>query len=354
MKILMILLSLFFTSLCFAAEVSYGIFMVVKGDIKVINVKNETISAKVGVKIFQGETVISGADSRAKIVMSDRNVINISPDTKLKISKYENDVTSGSKSVELNLLEGKVRNNVEQTYDGEKSKFIIKTPTAVAGVRGTQFSTAFDPGTRMTEIVTLKGSVTLATLSARGEIIGKPVIVKKGQATRAAAGSPPETPQAVPKEDLNKIDIETTASSNPKQENSSTVAETQNDKAENKKDIREPASQNDKAAGETAKGDAAQPVDSTKRDPATANETQAKAGNNEGVAPKPASSDAKMIDKKDLDLGMAKDIKNPVAPAPTPPPAVKAPVAPTTNSAVRDIIRDQNGKSKIIVIPVRQ
>lgn len=208
----LVLLCVFLLSaLPVSAADMYGVFMVVKGDIKVKNSKSES-AAKVGSKILPGETVISGADSRAKIVMSDRNVINVSPATTLQLTKYENDAKSGAKNVEMNLLEGKVRNNVEQTYDGDKSKFLIKTPTAVAGVRGTQFFTSFNPATQMTSIVTLKGSVTLASVGAGGQIVGQPVVINKGETSSTSGGQAPEAPKAVPKDELKKVDAESQAS----------------------------------------------------------------------------------------------------------------------------------------------
>jgi hypothetical protein len=141
------------------ANEMYGMFMVVKGEISVLSAQNQKRPVKVGSKILSGETVVSGIDSRAKIVMSDRNIINISPETQLKIEQYKNDPKTGEKNVELNLIDGKVRNNVEQKYDGEKNKFIMKTATAVAGVRGTQFFVAFSSKTQITQVVTLKGQV---------------------------------------------------------------------------------------------------------------------------------------------------------------------------------------------------
>ncbi|WP_413289575.1 FecR domain-containing protein [Bdellovibrio sp. HCB337] len=204
---------LFFASSAAFAEPMYGVLMVVKGSVKITNA-GKTADGKVGGKVYEGDKIATGADSRVKIVMSDRNVINVSPDSEMVIAKYENDAATGKKDVELNLLKGKVRNNVEQTYDGEKNKFLIKTPTAVAGVRGTQFLAGFDPSTRMTSIVTFKGSVNLASVGPQGKPIGAPVIIKKGEMTQAGPDKAPDKPKAVPKEDMKKMDGESTASMN--------------------------------------------------------------------------------------------------------------------------------------------
>lgn len=290
--------AVFFQTNAFAAGEMYGVFMVSKGSVKIESAKKGASDAKVGAKIYEGDTVVTGADSRAKIVMSDRNVINVNPDTKLQIAKYENDAASGKKNVEMNLLQGKVRNNVEQTYDGEKSKFLIKTPTAVAGVRGTQFLAGFNPVTQMTSIVTFKGAVSLASISPSGQIIGTPVLVKKGETTNAAGGAAPEAPKLMPKEEAKKLDQETAAVSAPTKESA------------NNRDVAS------------------------------------------DMAPPAKESAPPMIDKKDLDVGMAKEIKD-VRKAPMAPPNQMAPRLPSNdpNSAVKDIIRDSMGKTKVIVRP---
>lgn len=314
----LVLLCVFLLSaLPVSAADMYGVFMVVKGDIKVKNSKSES-AAKVGSKILPGETVISGADSRAKIVMSDRNVINVSPATTLQLTKYENDAKSGAKNVEMNLLEGKVRNNVEQTYDGDKSKFLIKTPTAVAGVRGTQFFTSFNPATQMTSIVTLKGSVTLASVGAGGQIVGQPVVINKGETSSASGGQAPEAPKAMPKEELKKVDADSQAST--------------------KKDP--PA-------------DAGAPKDTAAKDKSSGEKQREPAATGAPSATPTASSGSSgMIDKADVNPDIAKTIKPPAGPSA--PPAPKQPVIPVPavqNPIVRDVLRDNLGKTKVIVRP---
>lgn len=198
-------LFLFWTSTHAAPTVS-GIFMVVKGDVK-IKRQNDLIKAKVSSNVTQGDTVISGVDSRAKIVMADKNVIHISPNTEVKIETYTN--SSTSKNVELNLKQGKIRNNVEQAYDGEKDKFIIKTPTAVAGVRGTQFITSFDQSTQQTQIITLHGRVELTNIPTSPSSAPTTVIVNPGQISTSSAHQAPAAPQTLPPEQIRTLDRET-------------------------------------------------------------------------------------------------------------------------------------------------
>lgn len=187
------------------AEMS-GILMVVKGEVTLVSKKTgEKLSAKVGKKVFEGDSLESGPTGRAKIVMADKNVINISPNSQLVIEKYVND--GSNKNVELNVLKGKVRASVEERYDGEKNKFNVKTPSAVAGVRGTDFITGYNPSTRISEVITFSGIVAVGQPGPKGAILN-PVFVNKGQMTKASLGKAPEPPKELPIEELKSIEID--------------------------------------------------------------------------------------------------------------------------------------------------
>ncbi|MEQ1876506.1 MAG: FecR family protein, partial [Bdellovibrionia bacterium] len=186
-----------------------GVFMVVKGDIKVEKDGKQT-PAKVGMKVMPADTVIAGKDSRAKIVMKDKNVLNISPDSKITIEKYVNTEATGEKNVTLNVLYGKVRSTVNQKYDGEKNKFHVKTPSAVAGVRGTDFITGYKLETKQSEFVTFEGQVEVGQIGKNGEI-KNPVFVNPGEKTTQTAGGAPQAPKEIPKQELAKMEGESKA-----------------------------------------------------------------------------------------------------------------------------------------------
>lgn len=206
-KLGIIFIGLIFSFHVYAAS---GMFMVVKGDVKVTTPGKAPLPVKVGTKVNQGDLISTGNDSRAKIVMSDRNIINIAPNTQLKIEEYVSN--EKSKNVKLSLLEGKVRNNVEQKYDNDKNKFTIRTPTAVAGVRGTQFITSYNIESKKTEVITLQGQVefkNIVTGSASGT--EKAVIIEKGEkSTVGPGGAAPEPPQRLSAEARKEADKETT------------------------------------------------------------------------------------------------------------------------------------------------
>lgn len=189
------------------AQAYHGIAMVVNGDVEVISHK-ETEKLKVGTRIFQGDTLITSSESYAKIVMTDRNVISIPANSKVTISKYENDGKDGIKNVELKLENGSVRCDVKEKYDTDKNKFQIKTQTVIAGVRGTDFLVNHDSTSMTSEITTFKGAVLVEVLKEE-KPTGDQVLVKAGQMTKVGPTLIPEKPTDVSEKNLKKLDSET-------------------------------------------------------------------------------------------------------------------------------------------------
>lgn len=193
-----------------AADIDYGTFILVKGKVLVQDINSNLVPAKVDTKVSIGETIITDAESRAKLVLfENRNVINILPNTKLKIIKISN--KDKDKNVNLNLIEGRVRANVGDKFDNKSSKFEIRTPTAVAGVRGTQFIASYKPETKSTEIITIHGAVIVKSFinSNMDEKDLPEVVVGKREKSEVKEGDKPTDPVKVPKKEFDAIEKET-------------------------------------------------------------------------------------------------------------------------------------------------
>ena len=187
-----------------------GIFMMIKGQVTLKIKGSNPLPAKIGTKLHESDQVTSGPDSRAKIVMEDGNVLNISPDTIMTVEKYRND--ANEKNVEIKIDQGKLRSSVEQKYDGVKSQFNIRTPTSVAGVRGTDFITSYNPASHVAQFVTFHGVVTVSQIT-NGQY-SKPVEVKGGQMTSVNPNaSAPEVPKAVPPTQLQQMNTQSSTES---------------------------------------------------------------------------------------------------------------------------------------------
>lgn len=195
----------------------HGILMVVKGEVEILQ-KDKLSKAKVGAKVFPGDTIITKKDARAKLVMVDKNIINISPDSKFLLEKYEYNPEENKKGALLNVIYGKVRTTVNQKYDGEQNKFQVKTKSSVAGVRGTDFLVSFNKVTNTSKVVTFEGRVDVgAGLDASGRITN-PVSVRPGEFTVAAIGTPPSLPVAMPASEMASLNEQSVADTKEKGE----------------------------------------------------------------------------------------------------------------------------------------
>ncbi|WP_409478340.1 FecR domain-containing protein [Pseudobdellovibrio sp. HCB154] len=205
-KLILILLVSGSVSQALAGE-TYGLMMIVKGQVQVAKLKEQPMGAKVGTKVYPQDTIITGKDSRAKIVMSDRNIINVLPDTKLRIDQYISELKE--KNVRLSLIEGKVRTNVEQKYDNNENRFEIKTPSAVVGVRGTQFATSYKRATNVTAVTTFRGEVIFRGLDALSNKQTEAVMVRRGETSENFDGKQPGTPVKMNPVEFKRVDKDT-------------------------------------------------------------------------------------------------------------------------------------------------
>ena len=119
---------------------------------------------KKGFKIQEKDIVETAEEARAKIVFVDDNILTIAPASKIEIAKVKYSKKQNNNSTLLNLLYGKVRNTISEHnhYDQKDNTFEVKTKSAVAGVRGTDFSTSFKESPfEVTEVETVHGLVNL-------------------------------------------------------------------------------------------------------------------------------------------------------------------------------------------------
>ena len=108
----------------------------VTGDVKIrANQTAEWQVAKVGDTLAQGAQVRTGGEGEALLVWPQGHVVRIFNLTVMTINNQE---TGTDEKTELNVGVGKIFSKVNKLKSAN-STFSVKTPTAVAGVRGTDF-----------------------------------------------------------------------------------------------------------------------------------------------------------------------------------------------------------------------
>ena len=89
---------------------------------------------KRGSSVFTGDVVETDATSKAKILFADDTVLAIGPKSRVNISDFVLD--ANGRTVRLRVLAGRFKVAIAKFFGGQ-TDYEIRTPTAVAGVRGT-------------------------------------------------------------------------------------------------------------------------------------------------------------------------------------------------------------------------
>ena len=119
-------------------------------------------------------------------------------------------VAGAAPSSSFSLLLGKVRAVVTERYSAAGAKFEVKSPTAIAGVRGTSFIAEYDRDKDETQVVGIEHFTAVRSLAdATGT---KGVRLGPGDATTVRRGSFPTLPTKMPAAALQGLVGATTAS----------------------------------------------------------------------------------------------------------------------------------------------
>ena len=149
-------------------------------------------NASVGAPIFVGDRLRTGANDAAKVVFRDDSVLDVAPKSELTVDKQAFDADGRRFDTLLRVVKGKVRAWVSEYYRQPRARYEIETPTAIAGVRGTEFIVLYDPNAEVTDIVGLAETVEVA---GKLGVLGAGVQVGPRLLSRVEKGRFPTAPQ---------------------------------------------------------------------------------------------------------------------------------------------------------------
>jgi hypothetical protein len=120
-----------------------GVVNFITGDVKVV-ADGQTVALNAGDKVTQGMTVKTGVKSIVDIYFQG-SVIRILEKSSVVMTELAKNIAENKELTELYIENGKVFSKVtKKLTDGDK--FRVNTPTAVAGVRGTEFLVSEENG----------------------------------------------------------------------------------------------------------------------------------------------------------------------------------------------------------------
>lgn len=131
-----------------------------------------TLAATPGTPVNQGDRIVTGADGKAVIILTDQSQLELSPSTTITLDQY---TTGGAAPTRIGLPSGILR-SIVKSMGGAPANFQVRTPNAIGAVRGTDFYISYiqgSPGLGLgtsyyTEVDVIDGTVNLAQASAPG------------------------------------------------------------------------------------------------------------------------------------------------------------------------------------------
>lgn len=150
-----------------------GYIKLVGGNKTAIHVWRSTklkwVSAGTETPLYAGDKVRTGSGAKAKVVLfskkGEEDFVDVRPDTVLEIPDIpENEGGTTWVGMFSNAV-GSVLASVRRRISGDNG-FNVKTPTVVAGVRGTQFDVKYDAKKRKTWIGLKEGTLKVLTIGS--------------------------------------------------------------------------------------------------------------------------------------------------------------------------------------------
>jgi hypothetical protein len=121
------------------------------GSVGIIRSNTKLTTVKINDPLFLGDIIETKTESRAELILNDGTVIKVNENTIFKIEKLTDPNNKESRR-SFALTAGSVWLKVKKLF-GTTDEFSIKTPTAVAAVRGTEFQMSLESNNDMKVVV---------------------------------------------------------------------------------------------------------------------------------------------------------------------------------------------------------
>lgn len=129
-------------SLCYAKDVSRTAnISELKGTVEMKIAGGNWTTANLGAVLKEGDSIRTGKDSIAILNVEgmETATVEVKPDSQVKLAELIQDKEAKTQKTLLDLSLGEILIKVQKLHS-PNSKFEVKTPTSIVGVRGTTFS----------------------------------------------------------------------------------------------------------------------------------------------------------------------------------------------------------------------
>ena len=115
-----------------------------------------TSAGFIGAEIPEGSTVTTGRSSAELQLVPNGSAIRLAPNTKFRVDTLVGN--PGTVTNSFTLLGGKIRMVATKLADVAEG-YVVSTPTAICGIRGTDFARRYDPASKEDWLCVLEGVV---------------------------------------------------------------------------------------------------------------------------------------------------------------------------------------------------
>jgi len=159
--------------------------------------KLPAVPLKVQDGVEPGDIIRTKSQSRAQVAFVDDTTLTIAPGSRVAVEAYMYDPDKGQRQGVLQVFYGMVQTVVTRLVQAEKPEFLLKTHTAVMGVRGTKWYTLLRPNA--TDIYNESGRLCVRNIFP--EIVGEQCL-NDLEALSVLANTGPGYPSPFPQQDL--------------------------------------------------------------------------------------------------------------------------------------------------------
>jgi hypothetical protein len=121
-----------------ASAADIGQIKVAKGQVT-IERQGKTSPASVGTRLQTSDIVKTGADGSVGITMDDDSLLSAGPNSALSLDTYAFDPTTNQGRLDTSLNKGTLAVISGRIAKQSPDAMTVRTPTAILGVRGTEF-----------------------------------------------------------------------------------------------------------------------------------------------------------------------------------------------------------------------
>lgn len=120
--------------------------------------KNAYVPLTQATTLGEGDRLRTGPNGFVTLELSDGSHVTVAHDAELEIARLRRTTLTGAGDRILNLRHGEVQSEVKHAIRPD-DRFQIRSPSVVAGVRGTRFTVAYDGDAQSTRVEVIDGAV---------------------------------------------------------------------------------------------------------------------------------------------------------------------------------------------------